>query len=160
MTNTFLVSSDFVENARCLDTKRLGKNITESFQVYRYITGQGKAQGNPHLYRMWNGYDKCLLSYILALHDEWIARFDDGRRGGKRTHKNGLEAEAIVCKTNFSDYKRPDWITNEVVLSSHRSALLYKNMDWYEQWGWSEEPAIPVKIDKKGNVTLPYVWTK
>lgn len=160
MTNTFLVSSNFAENARCLDNKRLNKQITEAFQVYRYITGQGKMQGNKHPYLMWQGFDLCLLSYILALHDEWIARFDDGRRGGKRTHKNGLEAEAIVCKTNFSDYKRPDWITNEAVLSSHRSALLYKNMDHYGKFGWSEEPAIPVKIDKKGNVTLPYVWTK
>lgn len=160
MTNVFLTSSDFHENARCLDNRRLNAQIKEAFQVYRYITGQGKMQGNPHPYRMWAGYEKCLLSYIVALHDEWIARFDDGRRGGKRTHKNGLEAEAIVCKTNFSDYERPDWITNEAVLSSHRSALLYKDMDWYGRFGWKEEPAVPLKIDKKGNVTLPYVWTK
>jgi hypothetical protein len=161
MTNTFIVSSRFDENAKCLDTKRLGKNITESMQVYKYITGQGKMQGNPHPYRMWEGYEKCLLSYICALHDEWIARFDDGRRGGKRTHKNGLEAEEIVSKTSFSDYKEPDWITDERVLSSHRSALLYKDSDWYGQWGWKEKPAIPLKTNKKtGAVSLPYFWTK
>lgn len=115
-------------------------------------------QGNPHPYRAWKGYELCLLSYICALHDEWIARFDDGRRGGKRTHKNGLEAEVIVCRTNFSDYKEPDWIKREDVLSSHRSALLYKDPFWYGRFGWSEEPAVPIKIDKKGNVTLPYVY--
>jgi len=62
MTNTFLISSDFHENARCLDNKRLNKQITEAFQVYRYITGQGKAQGNPHPYRAWAGYEKCLYA--------------------------------------------------------------------------------------------------
>jgi hypothetical protein len=160
MTNIFLTSTDFHENAKCLDTKRLGKQITEAFQVYRYITGQGKRQGNIHPYLMWEGYHKCLLSYICALHDEWIARFDDGRRGGKRTHKNGVEAEAIVSQISFEDYKEPDWIRREDVLSAYRSALLYKDMDWYGRFGWSEEPAAPIKIDKKGNVTLPYVWTK
>ena len=108
---------------------------------------------------MWKGFELCLLSYICALHDEWIARFDDGRRGGKRTHKNGLEAEQIVANTSFAKYVRPDWITNEEVLSSHRSALLYKDPVWYGQFGWNEKPAVPIKIDKKGNVTLPCVWT-
>ncbi len=160
MTQTFLISSNFQENARCLDNKRLNKQITEAFQVYRYITGQGRMQGNPHVYRAWQGFELCLLSYICALHDEWIARFDDGRRGGKRTHKNGIEAEQIVCSTSFADYKEPDWISREDVLSAYRSALLYKDLNWYGRFGWKEEPAVPVKIDKKGNVTLPYVWTK
>jgi hypothetical protein len=160
MTNTFLVSSDFHENARCLDNRRLNAQIKEAFQVYRYIIGHGKMQGNPHPYRAWAGYDKCLLSYICALHDEWIARFDDGRRGGKRTHKNGVEAEAIVCRTSFLEYKEPDWIKREDVLSAYRSALLYKDQQWYGQFGWKETPAIPIKIDKKGNATLPYVWVK
>lgn len=159
MTNTFLVSPNFQENARCLDNRRLNAQIKEAFQVYRYITGQGKMQGNKHPYLMWMGFEKCLLSYICALHDEWIARFDNGRRGGKRTHKNGLEAEEIVSRTDFSDYKEPEWIRREDVLSAYRSALLYKDMDWYGQFGWAEEPAVPIKIDKKGNVTLPYVWT-
>jgi len=158
VTQTYLISSSFTETARCLDNRRLNCQIKEAFQVYRYITGQGKMQGNPHPYRAWKGYEKCLLSYICALHDEWIARFDDGRRGGKRTHKNGLEAEAIVSQTNFSDYLEPDWIRREDVLSSHRSALLYKDPFWYGQFGWSEKPAVPIKIDKKGNVTLPYVY--
>lgn len=160
MTNIFLISLDFSENAKCLDTKRLGKQITEAFQVYRYITGQGKMQGNPHVYKMWAGYEKCLLYYISALHDEWIYRFDSGKRGGKRVHKNGLEAEAIISDTSFYDYKEPDWFKNESVLSAYRSALLYKNINHYGRFGWREEPAVPIKIDKKGNVTLPYVWTK
>ena len=159
MTNTFLVSSNFQENARCLDSRRLNAQIKEAMQVFKYLTGQGKMQGNKHPYKMWQGFELCLLSYICALHDEWIARFDDGRRGGKRTHKNGLEAEQFVCSTSFEDYKEPDWIRREDVLSAYRSALLYKDQNWYGQFGWKEEPAVPVKIDKKGNVTLPYVWT-
>ncbi len=64
-----------------------------------------------------------------------------------------------ISVSDFSKYQEPDWIRNEAVLSSHRSALLYKDMNHYGKFGWSEEPAIPVKTDKKGNVTLPYVWT-
>lgn len=160
MTNTFLVSSDFHENARCLDNRRLNKQIVEAMQVFNYLIGKGKMQGNPHPYRMWKGYELCLLSYICALHDEWISRFDNGKRGGKRTHKNGVEAERIISNTSFVEYCEPNWIRNESVLSSHRSALLYKDPVWYGQFGWKEERAIPIKIDKKGNVTLPYVWTE
>jgi len=161
MTQTFMVSPFFKETARCLDNKRLNKQITEAFQVYRYIMGQGKMQGNPHPYRMWYGYEKSLISYIVVLHDEWIERFKTGARGGKPYHKNGEEAERIsIQKGFFSDYKEPEWIKNEEVLASHRSALLYKDFSWYSQFGWKENPAIPTKINKNGSVSLPYVWTE
>lgn len=158
MTQTFLPSPNFSECAKVLDTKRLGKNITESFQVYRYIVGTGKMQGNPHPYAMWKGYHAALLEYICAMHKEWVYRFDSGARGGKRFHKNGIEAESLAlgfkgCKTIY-----PDWLGCEKLHSSQRAALLYKNLEWYSQFGWKESPAIPLKINRDGSVTLPYYW--
>lgn len=165
MTQTFMISSDYSETARCLDNRRLNKQITEAFQVYRYLTGEGKMQGNPHPYNMWRGYEVSLLRYIVNLHVQWQLRLETGKRGGKLNHKNGLEAEQeyvhrIYLHSPFLTTERqPAWVGNEEVLSSHRSALLYKDVAWYSQFGWKEQPAIPSKINKNGSVTLPYVWT-
>ena len=159
MTQTFMISPNFAETAHCLDNRRLNKQIVEAFQVYRYLIGDCEMQGNPHPYRIWKGYEKALIAYIVALHDEWIERYDRGLRGGKRCHKNGMEAERIsIQKSFFSNYKDPDWINSEEVLSSHRAALLYKDYTWYSQFGWKEQPAIPTKINKNGSVSLPYFW--
>lgn len=158
MTQTFLISSRFSDTARCLDSKRLNKQITEAFQIYKYLIGRGKMQGNPHPYNMWRGYEKALLFYILAMHDEWKARYDNEQRGGKRTHLSGREAESYVLNTDFKDYKEPKWIRDHRVLSSHRAALLYKNPEYYKQFGWKEKPAKPIKVNKDGSVSLPYFW--
>jgi hypothetical protein len=159
MTQTFMISPIYSETAKCLDSKRLNKQITEAFQVFRWCVGEGKMQGNPHPYFMWQNYEESLLEYIVEMHLEWIRRFDGGLRGGVRHHKNGLEASEILGRIDASIYLTPPWVEDERVLSSHRSALLYKNFDWYSQFGWKEEPAIPIKINKNGSVSLPYFWT-
>ena len=158
MTNTFHISPDYRETARCLDNCRLNKNITEAYQVFRWCMAEGVMQGNPHPYYMWNGYEESLLEYIVEMHLEWKRRFDVGLRGGKHTHKNGLEAEELLGRIDTSRYQKPYWINDERVLSSQRSALLYKDFNWYSQFGWSEEPAIPTKVNKNGSVSLPYFW--
>ena len=103
---TFIISSRFSDTARCLDNKRLNAQIKEAYQIYRALIGETKPQGNPHAYKMWKGYEKALLAYILSLHDEWICRYDDERRGGKRHHMSAMEAESRVINTDFSDYRR------------------------------------------------------
>lgn len=158
MTQTFIISPVYNETAKCLDNRRLNKNITESYQVFRWCIGEGKMQGNPHPYHMWTGYEESLLEYIVEMHLEWNKRFDAGLRGGVRTHKNGLEATEILSKIDVSRYPKPHWINDERVLSSQRSALLYKDFEWYSQFGWKEQPAVPTKISKKGVVSLPYFW--
>ena len=158
MTQTFIISSNFSETARCLDNRRLNKNITESFQVFRWCIGEGVMQGNPHPYNMWKGHEESLLEYIVEMHLEWKRRFDAGLRGGKRTHKNGLEADELLGRIDVSLYPKPYWISDERVLSSQRAALLYKDFEWYSQFGWKERPAIPIKTNKNGLVSLPYFW--
>ena len=156
MTQTYLPYSDFTKTARCLDNKRLCKQIVEAKQVYtanKY--GYGK-QGNPAPYIMWHGYDDAIAYYIVELYKEWQIRFINGLRGGKLYHSCG---EFILNENpNLSNLKMPRWITDERIFSSYRSALLYKDFEWYSQFGWNEKPAIPVKIDKRENVTLPYFY--
>jgi hypothetical protein len=158
MTQTFHISPDYRETARCLDLRRLNKNITEAFQVFRWCIGEGKRQGNPHPYNMWLGYEESLLEYIQEMHLEWNGRYDAGLRGGVRTHKNGLEATEILGRIDASLYPQPYWIEDERLISSQRSALLYKDFEWYSQFGWTEKPAVPTKINKNGSVSLPYFW--
>lgn len=158
MTQTFIISSDYRETARCLDNRRLNAQIKEAFQVFRWCIGEGKMQGNKHPYHMWLGYEESLLEYIVEMHIEWKRRFDAGLRGGKRSHKNGMEAEELLARIDASLYPKPFWIDDERVLSSHRSALLYKNFEWYSKFGWGEKPAIPNKINKDGSASLPYFW--
>ena len=158
MTNTFHISPIYKETARCLDNRRLNAQIKEAFQVFRWCIGEGKMQGNKHPYHMWAGYEESLLEYIVEMHLEWIRRFDGCLRGGVRHHKNGLEAAEILGKVDASRYTKPYWITDERVMSSQRSALLYKDFTWYSQFGWKEQPAIPTKINKNGSVSLPYFW--
>jgi len=160
MTQIYLPYNDFERVAQVLDNKRLNKQLTEAKQVYtanKY--GYGK-QGNPHPYEMWCGYEDCLLWYIVCLYKEWQVRLINGKRGGKLLHKSGefTLAEIVDNDIDLQNLEWPTWINDNEIFSSYRAALLYKDHSWYNQFDWQEEPAIPVKIDKNGNVTLPYVY--
>lgn len=159
MTQVYLPYPDFSMTAKCLDNKRLNKQITEAKQVFTFVEYGYGFQGNPAPYKMWEGFGSTIALYVIMLYSEWQQRFYDGRRGGKKEHKAG---EFVLYDRNWSDelksVKYPTWWNDDRVFSSYRSALLYKDFDWYSQFGWSESPATPIKIDKKGNVTLPYFY--
>jgi hypothetical protein len=160
MTQIYLPNSNFTLVAKCLDSKRLNKQITEAKQVYTANHyGYGK-QGNPAPYDMWKGHDEFLGCYVVELYKEWQKRLVNGSRGGSMYHKAGefILLEVLEDRLDLSNPEKPNWINDERIYSSYRSALLYKDYEWYSQFGWSEKPATPVKIDKKGNVTLPYVY--
>jgi len=153
---TFLPYPSFVESARCLDNRRLNKQITECKQIALAISDPSYGWQHHPAVEMWRGCLPSLLSYGLEMYLEWTQRFDDGRRGGKRDHKAG---EWLITKCHTIDsetkarYKNPSWLYNPAFHASHRAALLYKDSEWYGQFGWSEAPAVP---DSKGS--LPYVW--
>lgn len=158
MTQVYMPYSDFTMTARCLDNKRLNKQITEAKQVFTFVEYGYGFQGNPSPYKMWEGCGNAIGLYILALYSEWQNRWFTKQRGGNKEHKAG---EFVLYDRNWNavkDIVYPKWYTDEKVFSSYRSALLYKDFDWYSKFGWSEAPAVPVKIDKKGNVTLPYYY--
>lgn len=158
MTQIYLPYKDFTKVAKCLDNQRLNKQLTEAKQVYTQNKYGFGGQGNLAPYKMWKGYEDCLAFYIIELYKEWQVRLILGKRGGKMLHKAGeyiLNDETIDLSNGFEN---PKWFDNDEIFSSYRSALLYKDYKHYSQFGWNEKPAIPVKIDKKGNVTLPYIY--
>jgi hypothetical protein len=157
MTQIYLPYNDFTLVARCLDNARLNKQITEAKQVYTANKYGFGFQGNPNPYKMWRGYEDLLARYIIELYKEWQIRLFRGQRGGKIYHSAG---EYIINDIDLENKEiaEPSWINDGRVFSSYRAALLYKNYNHYGQFGWEEDPAVPIKVDKKGNATLPYFY--
>ena len=134
---TFLPIASFFESATCLDFKRLGKQRVEAWQILQTLYGKSNGWINHPAVRMWKGYEHYLSFYGLAICAEWK------RRG----YKDNLLMEKFWLEFNFTDSDLlPPWLGDEAFHSSHRAALLAKDLDWYSQFGWTEEP----KID--------YIW--
>lgn len=146
---SFLVSTgSFDETAQVLDNKRLNKQTLEAWQCLMTMTEldpQGnhrtpKGWSNHPVVKMWRGYETALLSYIESTYKEWISR------GYKSTmmDKSKLTYETAVALGRVSsEYVLPPWMSDtdyfSKLCSTHRTALLCKNYDWYKQFGWSED---------------------
>ena len=132
---TFLAYSNFLESAKCLDYKRLGKQRVEAYQIYRILTGQQKGKGwiNHPAVKMWRGYEEALGIYFNTISSEWK------NRGYK--HNMGWwpafnEPGAVVGA--WERIEMPHWLGDEKFHAAHRSNLLRKDPEWYGQFNWSE----------------------
>ena len=134
---TFLPVADFAESAALLDDARLGKQRVEAYQIIRTLDGVTKGWRNHPAVRMWRGYEPALLTYALAICDEW------DRRGYADTVRDKL---AVHLRTDGRPVRMPPWLGDEALHASHRSNLLRKDPDFYARYGWREPP------------DLPYVW--
>jgi hypothetical protein len=123
---TFLPLPSFQDSARVLDPSRLGN------QVYR--EGMTLLRGGwPHhpAARLWAGYRDALAAYLWAGVLELLERGRDYR----------ARPWAVEIQTfSLHDPPLPPWLGDEQLHSSHRAALLFKNFEWYSQFGWTEEP--------------------
>ena len=136
---TFLPFASFAESARVLDNSRLGN------QCYRECLTLYNGGWSRHpAYAMWFHHKPALALYALACAEEMAQR-------------STWRPEVIDRWTRFwsarADVNMPPWLGDEDLHASHRAALLYKDIDWYGQFGWFDAPAVP---DEKGR--LPYVW--
>jgi len=130
---TFLPYSNIRKSVQVLDSKRLGKQRVEAFQILNIILNRTKKLGwrNHPAVNMWRGYPNFLKIYINESISEWISR----------GFKNTMKFERIRGKIRI-----PDWFGNKTFHSSHKSNLLRKNQSYYSQFNWKE----------KNN--LPYFW--
>ena len=140
----FLPYDDFRKSLKVLDNKRLGKQRVETYQIISAITRRPKLDGTPYkgwlnhpCTVMWKNYLPALQQYLNLSIIEWISR------GFNNTMKlEQIEYDKIV---------QPDFIGNERFHSSHRANLLKKEPDFYNQYGWTEDPSGPyVWMDKEG----------
>lgn len=132
--NTFIPIRDFIESAKCLDNKRLGKQRVEVLQILKALHGETKGWVNHPCTKMWRNDINALVYYGLIICSEWKMR------GYKDTCSEKIEKYKIS-----EGYCQPQWITEEFC-AAHRSNLLRKNKEYYSRFGWTESD------------DLPYIW--
>jgi hypothetical protein len=71
---TFLPYADFERCAATLDSRRLGKQRVEAFQILRALRGEGRGWRNHPAVLMWRGYEDALGLYLNAMIAEWERR--------------------------------------------------------------------------------------
>ena len=136
---TFMPYADLDASIRCLDPNRLGNQV---YMECNTLVGGGWSEHPASL--MWRGYESALCQYALFGVEELARRgYDYPRWRTFFTEKMQEFGEPVL----------PPWIGDDRVHSSHRSALLFKNAEWYGQFGWSEPPAGP---DESGR--WRYFW--
>lgn len=138
---TFLPYSDFVETAKTLDRQRLGKQRVEAYQLLRSLTEPEYGWKNHPASKMWSGHELLLAEYGIDMCMEWR------RRGYKDTLLEKFEHYVLLFSDQgFRKNNSPWWLGDNEFHSSHRSNLLRKKPEWYNQFHWTEP------------TTLPYVW--
>ena len=130
---TFLPLPDFVESAKVLDYRRLGKQRVECKQILNALDGLSSSWRNHPAVLMWEGYEFQLCQYAVIICEEWIRRgYVDNLLGFFKAKKYP------VCQL-------PPWFGGDIH-ASHRSNLLRKKKEYYSQFNWKEPD------------NLPYVW--
>lgn len=134
---TFLPLDSYVDSARVLDVKRLGKQRVETLQILRTLRGLSDGWARHPAVRMWAPYPQALATYGFWICQEWQ---DRGYRD--------------TCQEKILSLAQDGWLTAPYphfmgmpeYHASHRAALLMKDPLHYGRFGWSETPR------------LQYVW--
>jgi hypothetical protein len=127
----FLPYPDFKKSLECLDTKRLGKQRVEAWQIINAIIDPGYGWQSHPATKMFRANLSALVQYYNTSIDVWTSR----------GYKNTMLKLPISGEVVF-----PSWFGNDAFHASHRSNLLRKNYEHYSQFGWSEP------------TNLPYIW--
>lgn len=140
---TFLTHTNYVDTARALDTKRLGKQRVEAYQILKALAGEYDQTGawvNHPATRMWRGYRYELALYGLTISIEFFERGYDGM------NMVDIFTNQMVMLDSENRESYPWWITNPDFLLSHQSNLVRKLPDYYS----AQFPDVPSDV--------PYLW--
>lgn len=137
---TFLPYESFIESARVLDDKRLGKQRVENIQIMKALTLPEYGWKNHPAVKQWKSFELQLYYYHLAIVDEWLYRgFKDTTFGSMNDIICPLLQEGVIEKNDDP----PVWLGMNKYHASHRSNLLSKDLEWYGQFGWEEPDDLP-----------------
>jgi len=151
---TFLPYADFRETAKCLDYKRLGKQRLEAkdclYVCYRHKERDKRKEFNysdeqadyiwkrykNHLVvKLWINHTELLKQYYNWILFEWINR-------GYNNNMKYFDVNTLKIR----EEGKPFWMDDVTFHNSHKSNLLRKKPEYYEQFNWN----VPNN--------LPYVW--
>ncbi|NYF17178.1 hypothetical protein HDC37_002006 [Microbacterium sp. AK009] len=140
---TFLSYPGFVESARVLDRRRLGKQRVETLQLLRAVTIPDYGWRNHPAARMWRDHLPALVAYGLIITDTWIAG------GGSDTVRPLVLAFAPEVEGLPQDaIPMPPWLGDEAFHLAHRSNLMRKDPEHYRPF-FGDIPD-----------DLPYIWPR
>lgn len=128
---TFLPYPSFKMSAKVLDYRRLGKQRVEVRQILNALEGRSRGWKNHPATRMWAGFVPALKLYFNEISAEWVRR--------------GYQHTMGFYDVSHSDVTYPPWFGDPDFHASHRSNLLRKDKEHYQQY-WS------------GPDDTPYVW--
>lgn len=131
LVQTFLPYPDFHQTATCLDTRRLGKQRVEAYQILRALENPDHGWRHHPAVKMWRGYADALRLYMNTCIEEWV----------RRCFQNTMPLAELTAQPVM-----PPWLGNPAFHASHRANLLRKDAAFYGRYGWTDDPA------------LPYVW--
>jgi len=140
---TFLPYSNFVESAKILDYRRLGKQRVEGMQILNILNNLSDKVGwrNHPAVRMWREHRGCLKKYTQVMIDEWK----------NRGYKNNINLDCYANDEN--DY--PSWIEDWSFHIAHQSNLVRKQLQ-------TEAKGRKLEVDYRStfkvSADLPYVW--
>lgn len=135
---TFLPFPSFVESAKVLDYRRLGKQRVEVLQILTALYGGSKGWVNHPCTKMWKGHEFQLISYGIAICQEWI----------QRGYKDTCADKIATFYIEGMDRSFPEWLGFEPLHLSHKSNLIRKMPEYYKNY-------FPNVRDD-----IPYIWHK
>lgn len=134
---TFLISSSFIETAKILDYRRLGKERVETYQLLLAIKDENYGWQNHPAKKMWEESPISLAEYGIIICEEWIKRgyVDNTLPKIKNLYHYFLDKTESYL---------PNWFysSGERLFKSHRKALLYKDYNYYKQFFPNETPEL------------------
>ena len=155
------LTSSYEDIAKTLDRARLNKQALEGWQVLMTLL-ELDPQGNHRVpkgwvnhpaVKMWRGHEVALYLYVKAMVDEWVSRGYKSTIGDKAKQTMLTAIEKGLVSPSYST--PPRWMVDadmyRKVASSHRTALLSKDYEWYSQFRWPEDTGVRPE-------TYDYVW--
>lgn len=132
---TFLPYPNLKKSLKTLDSRRLGKQRVEAFQILNILLKRTDRKGwrNHPAVKMWKGYENALKLYLNKAIKLWISK----------GYKNTMKLETIEGKIRF-----PPWFGKKEFHNAHKSNLLRKDKDFY------------FEFSKEVPNDLCYVWPK
>jgi len=136
---TFLPYPNLKKSLKALDSKRLGKQRVEAYQILNILLKRTDKKGwkNHPAVKMWKGYENSLKLYLNKAIKLWLSR----------GYKNTMKLEVIEGKIIL-----PRWFGNKEFHDSHKSNLLRKNKEYYFEFSkivpHDLEYIWPTQIDK------------
>lgn len=138
---TFLPYESFTMSAAVLDTKRLGKQRVEAWQIYKALTVPNYGWKNHPAVQQWIGYEYALLQYGIDICNAWISC------GYKDTMK-----QRFVDALGDNTVIWPKWLGLASYHDSHKRMLLEKDYKHYSaEFG-------PHETNRVMQLKPQYVW--